>query len=103
MKKTIEELAWEYIQSIAGTDPNTDISLFEDDYNAFMAGANAVKNNVDLADVGGALPTQRDFLKTIIHWHEEYNEKGHFNIPLVHEQYEYLTWLSNRLAKVHGQ
>ena len=60
-------------------------------------------NSVDLADVGGALPTQRDFLKTTIHWHEEYNEKGHFNIPLVHEQYEYLTWLSNRLAKVHGQ
>jgi len=53
MKKTIEELAWEYVASIAGTDPNTDISLFENDYNAFIAGANAVKNNVDLADVGG--------------------------------------------------
>jgi len=56
MKKTIEELAREYIQSIAGTDPNTDISLFENEYNAFMAGANAVKNNVDLADGGGSLP-----------------------------------------------
>lgn len=55
MKKTIEELAWEYIASIAGTDPNTDLSLFEYEYNAFIAGANAVKNNVDLADVGGSL------------------------------------------------
>jgi len=53
MKRTIEELAWEYVASIAGTDPNTDISLFENEYNAFVAGANAVKNNVDLADVVG--------------------------------------------------
>jgi hypothetical protein len=59
--------------------------------------------SVDLADVGGSLPTQQEFLKTIIDWHEECQEKGYFNIPLVHEQYEYLTWLSNRLAKVHGQ
>ena len=42
MKKTIEELAWEYIASIAGTDPNLDISQYEADYNAFIAGANAV-------------------------------------------------------------
>jgi len=44
MKKTIEELAWEYIASIAGTDPNLDISQYEADYNAFIAGANAVLN-----------------------------------------------------------
>jgi hypothetical protein len=51
MTKTIEELACDYIQSIVGTDPNTDISLFENEYNAFISGANAVKNNVGLADV----------------------------------------------------
>jgi len=44
MKKTIEELALEYIASIAGTDPNLDISQYEADYNAFIAGANAVLN-----------------------------------------------------------
>jgi len=51
MKKTIEELAWEYIASIAGTDPNLDISQYEADYNAFIAGANAVKSSIDLNDV----------------------------------------------------
>ena len=51
MKKTIEELALEYIASIAGTDPNLDISQYEADYNAFIAGANAVKSSIDLNDV----------------------------------------------------
>ena len=64
MTKTIEELAFDYIQSIVGTDPNTDISLFENEYNAFIAGANAVKNNVGLADVSD----QRELLLAFAGW-----------------------------------
>lgn len=77
MKKTIEELAWEYIQSIADTYPNTDISLFKNEYNAFMAGANAVKNNVDLADVVGrseqlkAVEKLKDFAYEVCPLHRE--------------------------------
>lgn len=51
MKKTIDELATDYIRELAGTNPNADLSAFSDDYRAFLAGANAVKNNVGLADV----------------------------------------------------
>jgi len=81
MKKTIEELAWEYIQSIAGTDPNTDISLFENEYNAFMAGANAVKNNVDLADVGGSAIDVYELIEKLEeaseYWRDYDNSRGY--------------------------
>jgi len=36
-------------------------------------------------------------------WHDEYLKDGKFNIPLDHEQSEYLSWLAYRLAKVYGQ
>lgn len=49
-------------------------------------------------NVSGSLPSWYDFLKTMIDWHEEYLKAGHFNIPLDHEQSEYLSWLATRLA-----
>jgi hypothetical protein len=46
-------------------------------------------------------PSRNDFLKTILEWHEEYLKAGYFNIPLDHEQSEYLSWLATRLANVY--
>jgi hypothetical protein len=48
------------------------------------------------------VPSREDFLKTMIDWHDEYYKAGRFNIPLDHEQSEYLSWLSARLAAVFG-
>lgn len=52
--------------------------------------------------VSGSLPSRKDFLKTMLDWHDEYYKAGRFNIPLGHEQSEYLSWLAYRLAKVWG-
>ena len=71
MTKTIEELAFDYIQSIVGTDPNTDISLFENEYNAFIAGANAVKNNVGLADVSDQRELLLAFAEHLFEGHDK--------------------------------
>jgi hypothetical protein len=46
MKTATSDLAMSYIASIAGTDPNTDISQYEDIYDAFIAGAEAVKSTI---------------------------------------------------------
>ena len=56
-----------------------------------------------IAGVVGSLPSRQDYLKTMLDWHDEYLKDGNFNIPLDHEQSEYLSWLANRLAKVYGQ
>ncbi len=58
--------------------------------------------NLQQTDVSGSLPSRQDFLKTMIDWHEEYLNAGNFHVPLDHEQSEYLSWLSARLAKVWG-
>ena len=52
--------------------------------------------------VSGSLPSRQDYLITMLDWHDEYYNAGHFNIPLDHEQSEYLSWLAARLAKVWG-
>ena len=65
---------------------------------------NKGKGEKDLiAGVVGSLPSRQDYLKTMLDWHDEYLKDGNFNIPLDHEQSEYLSWLANRLAKVYGQ
>ncbi|MDB4343499.1 hypothetical protein OAA15_00600 [bacterium] len=76
MKKTIDELASEYIQELAGTNPNADLSAFSDDYRAFVAGANAVKKCL-IADVGETLHpdlNRRQIINKILHEHIDVNK-----------------------------
>ena len=40
----IEEMAMDYLNTIMPSDHNIDVSQYEIEYNAFIAGANAVKN-----------------------------------------------------------
>lgn len=41
---------------------------------------------------------QDELLKTMLDWHEKMNDNKRFNIPLDHEQSEYLTWLSKIIS-----
>jgi len=42
MRTHINQLALRYVEGLAGTNPNADISLFENEYNAFIEGAKSV-------------------------------------------------------------
>ena len=75
MKKATSDLAMAYIASIAGTDPNADVSQYEDIYDAFMAGAEAVKSVIPTED------QVREYIKTLPYyghctseWHEGIEE-----------------------------